>query len=272
VHSPAGTTETAWAEGNYTFSDKGWGWYDDYYYDPPQPQLTILYGTAYNNDTLKLFHFDVTQNIVELMLIEYVGNSPGTYDGAAFDGESGIFFFTKVNTNELWLNQLQGDDPSFCAGALCGTAAGATFHEGEYYYVNQNGNTVNEVSFTENWSISGESILDTIPGQVNVNDVAMSPSGDLLYIMGQYNSGESELITWDMSEHTFCRTSVNIANGAQITFGSDGKLYAVASISDLDSSNYVYIIEVAPDSLSVIIDDIIYIEDPFSDLSGGPVQ
>ncbi|NTV84689.1 MAG: hypothetical protein HGA23_10380 [Bacteroidales bacterium] len=269
VKSPAGKTETAWAEGNYTFSDKGWGWFDDYYYDPPQEQLSVLYGTAYNNDTLKLFHLDVTHKIAELMLVEYVGNTPGHYDGAAYDYESGIFFFTKVTTNELWLNQLHSEDPSFCAGTLSGTSSSGTFHNGEYYYVNEIGNTINEVSFNESWIISDETILDTIPGQVVVNDIAMNPAGDLLYMMGQYNGGGSELITWEVTDRIFRRTSINVEKGAQITFGSDGRLYAVASAFETDSANYIYIIECTPDSLSVIIDDIIYIEDPFSDLSGG---
>ena len=84
--------------------------------------------------------------------------------------------------------------------------------------------------------------------------------------------GEAELVTWKVSDQTFSRQSTPIAGGGQITFGSDGLLYAIASDFDQDSANFIYIIDIASDSLSVIIDDIIIIEDPFSDISGGPGQ
>jgi len=271
VHSPSGKTETAWAEGNYTFSDKGWGWYDSYYYDPPQQPLPVLYGTVYANDSLKLYHLDITSGSAELMLVEYVGNTPGTYDGAAYDIESGIFFFTKYNTGELWLNQLQGDDPSFCAGTLNGIAASGTFYNQAYYYIDENLNTINEVSFNDNWMILYETILDTIPGNVNVNDIAMSPAGDKLYILGEYDGGATGLITWNIPDETFYSTSIMINEGAQIAFGSNGQLYALAPGDEGGGEfNFVYVIETECCTLTPIDDLIIIIDDPFSDLSGGP--
>jgi hypothetical protein len=272
VQSPYGQKETAWAEGNYTFSDKGWGWYDSYFYEPPVEPMAVLYGTAYRCDTLRLYHVDITTKSAELILAEYVGNSAGIYDGAAYDIDDGIFMFTKVNANELWMNQLQGEDPSFCAGILQGTAKSGTYSDGLYYYTDENLNTINSVSFTQSWTIAGETILDTIPVNVDVNDIAMAPEGDKLYIMGQYSGGGSELITWNLSDHEFERQSVPVQSGAQLTFGSDGRLYAIASISDQDSVNFVYIIDSPSDSLVIAIDDIIIIEDQFSDLSSGPMQ
>lgn len=272
VHSPGGRIETAWAEGDFTFTDKGWGWYDIYFYNQPANQFTILYGTAYTNDTLKLYHLDITSGAIELILEEYVGNASGNYDGAAYDNESGIFFFTNYNTGALWGNMLTGEDPSYCAGMLNGTSASGTFCDGAYYYVNEEEHTINMVTFNNDWMIAGELILDTLPALVVVNDIAMSPGGDFLYIMGQYDGSPAELITWNVSDQTFYSMAVTISEGAQIAFGSDGVLYAIAPVSDDGDSNYVYSIDTECGTLTVIEDEIIFIEDPFSDISGGPIM
>ncbi len=265
VRSPSGKTETAWAEGDFTFSDKGWGWYDTYYYDPPA-ESTILYGTACPNDTLRLFHLDITQETAELMLAEYVGNSPGAYDGAAFDTESGLLYFVKNNT-ELWINQLQGEDPSFFSGMLLGSAASGTCHNQAFYYVNGLLNTVNKVTFTAGWQIDTETVLDTIPEMITVNDIAINPTGDFLYLIGDYQNGETELIKWDMLNETFYSTSINIPENAQLAFGSNGQLYALAPLDGGGGYSFVYIIDIECGTLTIIEDGIILIEDPFSDLT-----
>jgi hypothetical protein len=271
-HYKCGQTETAWAEGNYTFSDKGWGWYDSYYYDPPQPPLPVLYATAFNNDTMKLFHLDLTFNSAELMMAEYIGNTPGFYDGAAFDPESGYFFFTKYNTGELWLNQLQGDEPSFCAGILDGPAKSGTFYDGSYFYVNANTNTINKVLFNDNWMKAGEMILDTVPGSVIVNDIAMSPAGDFLHILGHYDGSGTVLMRWNVETGAFFSTSVSLDQYAQIAFGSDGQLYATSALDDGNGGYEIYAIDMESAVLTPIEDVIIILPDPFSDLSGGPAQ
>lgn len=272
VHSPSGLTETAWAEGSYTFSDKGWGWYDAYYYDPLQEQLPVLYGTACNNDSLRLYHIDLTSGDAELILVEYVGSSSGFYDGAAYDNETGIFYFVKYNTGELWYNQLLGEEPSYCAGTLAGTASSGTFYDQDYYYIDNVMNTINKVSFTVNLAIEFESVLDTLPKIVMVNDIAMSPDGDLLYMLGLYNDGSTELITWDVEERNFYSTSIAVNEGTQIAFGSDNKLYALSPAEDCTECTFVYSIDIEDGELLPLDDEVIIIEDPFSDLAGGPGQ
>jgi hypothetical protein len=270
VHSPAGASETAWAEGDYTFSDKGWGWYDDYFYNTLENAAIILYGTVLSLDSLKLYHIDITNNCAELILTEYVGNSSGKYDGAAYDHESGYFFFVNYNTRELWANQLTGEAPSFSAGTLNGTAASGTFYDGAFYYVDECLNTINKVTFTSNWTISNEVVLDTLPGQFTVNDIAMSPDGSILYLIGQYGGGGMELISWNVSSLTFYSNSIAVNEGAQIAFGSDEQLYAISPLFSMGDSSQVYIIETNPDSLTIIADAIIDIDDPLIDISRGP--
>jgi len=270
VHSPAGITETAWAEGDYTFSDKGWGWYDDFYYNQDFNTGNIIYATTYSHDSLRLFHLDITHESVELILVEYVGNSPGTYDATAYDPESGLFFFSKYNSGELYVNQLNEEGPSVLAGYLSGIAASATFYNENYYYVDELVNSINKVTFSSDWSIACESILDTIPGNMTVNDIAMSPNGDFLYIMAIDQAGGNELISWDLENHLFYSMALSIHDGVQIAFGSNGLLYAIAPLSDEGGTSGIYVIDTECDTLTVIEDEIIFIEDPFSDMASGP--
>lgn len=269
VRSPSGRSETAWAEGDYTFSDKGWGWYDDYFYDPPVPTFPVLYGITGTNNLLRLYHLDITNNSQELMLEEYVGNAPGTYNSAAYDLESGMLFFTKDNSSEIWINELQSENPSFPAGSITGSAASGTFYNGHYYYINSQVNSINQVSFTDSWGVYQVNVLDTIPGQIIINDIAMQPDGEKLFIMGQYN-GFPGLITWDPDERVFYSTPVSVDQGSQIAFGSDGLLYAIGQNTTEDSCSYIYLLDFQCDTMTVILDDVIFIDDPFTDLSGGP--
>jgi hypothetical protein len=272
VRSPSGQVETAWAEGDYNFTDKGWGWYDVYFFNQPANEYTILYGTTVTNDTLKLYHIDATNGGAENILSEYVGNTAGTYDGAAYDPATETFLFVKGNTQELWVNKLSDEYPSYVAGTLNGDAASATFYNNTFYYVDANAGTINAVTFTNGWQIASETIVDTIPGAVTVNDIAMSPEGDKLYIMGEVNGGGKELISWDPDTETFYSMSISITSGAQIAFGSDGVLYAVASITEGGNHSQIYSIDVSSGTLTPIEDEIIIIDDPFSDISMGPVM
>ncbi len=276
VQSPGqlkcGHTETAWAEGDFKFTDKCFGWYDIYFYNQPSNQVTVLYGTTYSNDSLKLYHIDVATGESTLILTEYVGNAPGTYDGAAYDTESGMFFFTNYNTGELWVNLLTSEDSSFSAGSLGGTAASGTFYDGAYFYVDEDQNSINKVTFNSDWTIAGETILDILPGQITVNDIAMSPVGDYLFIIGQYDGGGTELISWETAYQIFYTYSIPLTDGAQIAYGSDGVLYAIAPAQDGGGNSGVYTVE--PDSgtlTEVNADAIIIIEDPFSDIATGPI-
>jgi hypothetical protein len=270
VHKGCGRTETAWAEGKYKFCDKTWGWYDDYYYNTPPNQSVILYGTRMTMDTLKLYMIDVLKSTSELILSEYVGNTGGSYDGAAFDLESKNFFFANYNTGELRVTQLNGEEDSFSAGILGGISASGTFYNNAYYYVDEQLNTINKVIFTSDWVISAEFVLDTIPGTIVVNDIAMSPDGVKLYLLGHYNAGGSELITWDVSSQEYFTTSIALNENAQIAFGSDDELYAIAPVSDDGGSN-VYMVEVETATLYPLDEEVIIIADGvLTDLAGGP--
>lgn len=271
VRSPSGRTETAWAEGDYKFTDKDWGWYDIYYYNQPPNRFTILYGTSYVSDTLKLFHIDVTNNKTDLILKEYLGTGTSRLDAAAYDEAAGMFFFADYSTNILYANNLIDIDPSFVSGSIAGNAGSATFYNNEYFYVNDVARTINKVSFDNGWFVNGEIILDTIPSAIVVNDITMNPAGTVIYMIGEVNGGGRELISWDVSTETFYSMSISINSGAQLAYGSDGVLYAIAPIVEGGSHSQTFIINPSTGTLTPIEDDVIIIDDPFSDISSGPI-
>jgi hypothetical protein len=265
--------KTAWAEGDFTFTDKCWGWYDVFYYNQTENQYTILYGTTYSQDSLMLYHLNMTTGAVTLVLEEYVGNVQGIYDGTAYDVDSSMFFFVNYNTGELFLNRMNDTLPSFSAGYLNGTAASGTCYNGAFYYVNADLNTINMVTFTDNWQIAGETVLDALPGNVTVNDIAMSPAGDCLYIIGEVSGSGTELIEWVIATDTYYTVALNINDGSQIAFGSDGNLYAVAPLDEGGGNSSAYIIDVETGTLTELEEgQIIIIDDAFSDISNGPVM
>jgi hypothetical protein len=273
AHSPNGRTETAWAEGDFKFTDKSWGWFDCYFYDQPSNEFTILYGTTYYQDSLRVFFINATTGDADMILQEYVGNTAGIYDGAAFDPESGMFFFANYTTGELWANELQGEDPSFNLGHLDGLAASGTFYNGAYYYVDENLNTINMVTFTNEWTIATETVLDVIPSMITVNDIAMNPEGDLLYLIGQCEGGQTELVSWNPANHTFYTMSIPLNDAAQIAYGSDGVLYTVAPSFGGGSPTGIYWVQTETGILTELQEgELIIVEDPFSDITGGPVM
>ena len=229
VYSPEGQSVSAWAEGDYSFAGIEGGCYDVYFYDPPPDQYPILYSTFCCQDTLLLYHIDVKSGLTDLIFKEHVGYPSGHCNGAAFDLASGMFFFTKFKSDELFLNLDQGMNPSFCAGKLSGPASCGTFYNDSYYYVNDVIKTLNIVSFSENWMICSEHRLDTIPARAFIKDIAMSPAGDRLYLLGNDGNGESELFSWDLNDKTFYSTSIEIYDDVHISFGSDNLLYALLS-------------------------------------------
>lgn len=267
-----GQEKDAWAEGDFKFTDKGKGWYDIYYFNQPVYEYTILYGITYADDSLKIYHLDITNGITELTYSEFVGNSAGQYDAAAYDTESGMLFFSKTTANELWVNLLIDEDSSYFSGNLAGIATNATFSNDIYYYTDAGTNTIHAVTFNEDWTIASENILDTIPGAVTVYDIAMNPAGDIMYILGELNGGGRELITWNLDTETFYSMAIAVNQGAQLAFGSDGLLYTIAPITQGGSHSQTYIIDTSNGTLTPIDDDVIIIDDPFTDISMGPIM
>lgn len=269
VHGPSGQCETAWAEGDHIFSDKGWGWYDTYYFNPAQDSSVIIYGTLFTLDTLKIYMIDVTLNTSEQIVVEYVGGVSGRYDASAYSEADNLYFFANYNTGELWINPLGDDSPSFLSGTLTGSPASATFYDQCYYYVDGSLNTINKVEFDSDWMISSITVLSTIPIIATVNDIDVDPSGTVFYIICEEENGVVQLLTWDPVTDSYFSSSMTLDPGAQIAYGSDGNLYSLAVMDD-GSSVSAYILETEGSVYTPVSIGVVVVEEPFSDLSRGP--
>jgi hypothetical protein len=247
VVSRNGQTETGWRYGT-KFTDKGWGWFDNYTWRVEENDAhTILYAIDISDGYLEVFHIDMstTPVISTLTMKEYVGGTAGTFNGAAYDAGSSTLFFANVTTNELWVNQLDDYGASYLAGSLNGVATNGTFFGGFYYYVDANTNTIHKVGFNENWIITSEIVVSTLPNTtVTVNDIAMDATGSTLYVMAELSSGSSELIKYIVSDNSYYSIGLTINQDAEIAIGSNGQLYAVVPDGDGDGS-VAYIIDTA---------------------------
>jgi hypothetical protein len=274
VHNPNGGNETAWAEGT-RFTDKGWGMYQEFY-DPmtpgSNPDFTILYGTELANDSLKLYHLNLTTGENTLILSELVGGGNATYDGTAFDEASGNFFFTNYNTGELMINTLSGTSESFSSGTLSGTASSATFKEDSFYYVDENTNTIHVVTFTSDWQISSETTISTIPNSVAVTDIAIDPSRNTIYMVGNVDNGGTEMISYDIASDSYATISLSVGQNTQIAYSEDGNLYAVTSADENGDGFATYTLNTQTGVATLINATQTEIEDPISDISRGPIM
>jgi hypothetical protein len=241
-----------------------------------QDPFTVLYGIAHSQDSLEIFHLNMTTGAVTKILTEYVGDVVGSCDGAAFNLDSSIFFFVQNRT--LYANRMNDPAVSFPSGALEGTATSGTYYEGAYYYVNADLNTINKVPLDINWMVvtGGEDVLDTIPTNVTVNDIAMNPTGDTLYLIGDISGGSPQLIKYAINSGYYGSITLQVTTGAQLAYGSDGVLYVIATVIEGGSSSVAYTLNPTTGELTEI-DDGHIIEPPpgddpgaFSDISNGP--
>ena len=261
--------ETAWGEGEFTFCDKGWGWYATYFYNQDDNPFTILYGTEYRNDSLNVYLINVTTGQSDLILSEYIGTTnTGSYNAAAFDTESGNLFFATSNEGELYVNPMDDTQGSFLSGTLSGSTVSATFYGGNYYYIDEQTNELKMVSFDTDWHISGETTVDTVPGSIAVSDITISPDGGTMYMVGLYD-GSNELIEYDMVTDTYATLSITLTADTQIAYGSDNILYAVENSGT--GGEVIYSIDPSTGVVTPIDENEIIPVD-IGDLTRGPTQ
>jgi sugar lactone lactonase YvrE len=267
VHSPGGQYKMAWADGDFSFNDRDWGWYDIYYFNQEENESITLYGTELTEDSLKLYLIDVSNNTSELIMAELVDGAPGQFDAAAFQPDVNLLYFADYDSGELWAASVDDDTPPFLAGTLTGTPASATFHGGYYYYVDDETHTINRVSFNTDGTIQTITVLSTLPNSNPVSDIAMNSTGTNLYIVSNRDEG-TDLITWNVNEDTYYLVAVVLEPGAQIAFGSDGNLYAFEETTDGDGTS-ASILSTETGAVVPIEGGSSIVEQPISDVSSG---
>ena len=181
-------------------------------------------------------------------------------------------FLPIIIQENLWGNQLKDTDPSFFQVTLSEKQPAALSTKMNTTILMKRLIQLTRFRLTVPGRCSAEAILDTIPNSIVINDIAMNPDGSTLYMIGEVNGGGRELISWNVATETFYTMSITITSGAQIAYGSDGILYAIAPIAPGGSHSLTYTLDPSSGTLTEIEDDVIIIDDPFSDISSGPIM
>lgn len=217
------------------FADGGKGWY--VYYKPQAPVThAFLYGTERRNDSVNIYHINVTNGESTLICSEAVNSNPSScYNGLAWDSERNRLFFATYPEGELWSNNLDETDANLI-GDLTGSAANGTYYDGNYYYVDDATNDIYEVTLNDDNEITGETVIGAMDQDMNVQSIAISTDGMTIY--GVNNQDGSDVIfSYDLNTGTSASVANTDNNNVEIAFGSDGELYAVDETGDLSSVN-----------------------------------
>jgi len=238
------------------FADGGSGWYS--YYKPEAPVThAFLYGTERRNDSVNIYHINCTNGESTLIYSEAVTTTPATcFNGLAWDSERNRLFFAAYPEGELWSNDLDETDANL-VGNLNGSAAGGTFYDGNYYYVDDATNEIFEVALNDNNEIVSENVIGTLDQNMNVQSIAMSPDGLTIYGVDSQD-GTDQIFSYNISGQTSSQVADTDNNEVEIAFGSDEELYAIDETGELSTINIENgeIIDVAGVDVDVELSDI----------------
>jgi len=121
-------------------------------------------------------------------------------------------------------------------GNLNGSAAGGTFYDGNYYYVDDATNEIFEVALNDNNEIVGENVIGSLDQNMNVQSIAMSPDGLTIYGVDAQD-GTDQIFSYNISGQTSSQVADTDNSDVEIAFGSDEELYAVDETGDLSTIN-----------------------------------
>jgi hypothetical protein len=187
--------ETAWAEGNETFNDKGWGTYISNFYSIANYQIDELYGIVETNDGgLNIVLIDGNNGTSELIVSEYITGS-GSVSNPAFDLQTNSVFF--MIGNNLYANDMNSEAPSYFVGTFTSANInGATFMNGSYYYYDGNLNKIMkaELNYTSGsgWSLGTVTAYsEEMPSSsyFTVTDITINDVG--FYLIGIDNNNNT---------------------------------------------------------------------------------
>jgi len=206
---------------------------------------------------VNIYHINCTNGESTLIYSEAVTTTPATcFNGLAWDSERNRLFFAAYPEGELWSNDLDETDANL-VGNLNGSAAGGTFYDGNYYYVDDATNEIFEVAFNDNNEIVSENVIGTLDQNMNVQSIAMSPDGLTIYGVDSQD-GTDQIFSYNISGQTSSQVADTDNNEVEIAFGSDEELYAIDETGELSTINIENgeIIDVAGVDVDVELSDI----------------
>ena len=240
VVTSSGGDETAWADGPTPFNDKDWGWYDTYTYQHTFPEnrdpVKIVYSVDFNVDTLNLYRLNLTDGSTDLVYSEVV-NIDGSFDGVAFDVVTGDLYVTDITTGSLYVITMDNTEPSAFSGTLVGEPTSGTFYDNSFYYVDDITNIIHRVYFNPDGTIASDVEVATIPVDMTINDIAMSPTGTDLYIIGVDPNGMVKLVVF--SDPNFITLDMPTLNATVQIAVVGNDLYAVQEMADGSWASYI---------------------------------
>jgi hypothetical protein len=155
-------------------------------------------------------------------------NSP---NGLAYDATTGRLYFSAslegAASSDLYFYDGSGVYP---AGNVPGQVAGATFYNGEYYYIINATDDLVKIIFDADGNVMNvENVCPDFADNEDsfrFGDIVITPDGSTLY-GSSLTSGSTAptFFSIDLVECEYTEISTSSATGLQLAFGSDGKLY-----------------------------------------------
>lgn len=242
VYSDDGQEETAWgyndddATMNTKFSGKRWGWFQSYSYQgQAAPVADLLYLTQYIDGVLYIYQVNLLTGEVSLISQEeFDAGIGGTINAAAWDPESNMFLFVSQSGSELWGSNFNEDEAAYFIGNLDAVALNGAFVGNTYYFIDENSN-IWAVTFDSNMQISGQSIINSLDANLDIQDIAISPDGQLLYIVVN-NNGVTELLVYNLNDNTYSVLASLGNNEFQVAVDEEGDIVVIEEIPGEDNS------------------------------------
>ena len=194
----------------------------------------IIYGTEQN--TGKIYQIDVVAGTAAEIAdtgdpAPTNNNSP---NGLAFDPVSGRLYFSVTEPATATDCDLYFWNGSVAtkAGDLPSVAAGATFYNGVYYYIDNATDDLRQVTLNPDGSVSATSLVCTgfdDPDTYRFGDVVIDPNGPTLF-GSSITSGSTPPTFFSVALGTCAYTEISTTDGLglQIAYGSNGLLYGCA--------------------------------------------
>lgn len=116
------------------------------------------------------------------------------------------------------------------AGYIEGNISGATFFEGNYYFINDKTTNLSRAAFNENGQLtSAENLFTELPADNatwRFSDIVMSYDGASLYGIATSSQNKlSTLLSFDLISCKYSTVFSDSITGRQLAYGSDGILY-----------------------------------------------
>jgi len=238
VYTLDGEEETAWSwnPDATKFSGKRWGWFLNFSYNGEPPGETpYLYITEYVDGFLNIYQVNLLTGEVSLISQEdFDAGAGGTINAAAWDPASNMFLFVSQSGSELWGSNFDEDEAANFIGNLDAVALNGVFVGNTYYFIDEN-NNIWAVTFDADMQIAGQSIINSLDANLDIQDIAISPDGQLLYIIVN-NNGVTELLVYNLNDNTYSVLASLGNNDFQVAVDEEGDIVVIEETPEEDNS------------------------------------